>query len=294
MVLRGCYVATVTPFNEKKEVNEDVLREHIEFLIGRGVAGIVPCGTTGESPTLSWEEHNRVVDITREQANGRVQVIAGAGSNNTIESLAAARHAREIGADAILCITPYYNRPTQEGLFQHFGAIATQVDIPMVVYNIPSRTGTNILPETIERLCEFKNIIAVKEASGSIIQVSEIHRRCGDRIAILSGDDPLTLPILACGGAGVISVVANIAPEKVIAMIDAFFAKDLATALSVHEALFPLSQGMFIETNPITVKTAMNLLGMNVGPLRLPLTPMSERNKQELTSVLLKSGYTVR
>jgi len=164
----------------------------------------------------------------------------------------------------------------------------------MVVYNVPSRTGANLLPETVERLCEFKNIIAVKEASGSILQVSEIHRRCGDRIAILSGDDPLTFPILACGGSGVISVVWNIAPEKVISMIDAFFAEDLAKALSVHEALLPLSQGMFIETNPITVKTAMNLLGMNVGPVRLPLTPMSDRNKQELTRVLLNSGYTVR
>lgn len=294
MKLSGCYVAIVTPFTEDKKVNEPALRKQIEFLVGHGVAGIVPCGTTGESATLSWEEHNRVVDIAREQVKGRVQVIAGAGSNNTAESLAAARHARDIGADAILCITPYYNRPTQEGLYQHFGAIATQVDIPMVVYNVPSRTGANLLPETIERLCEFENIIAVKEASGSILQVSEIHRRCGSRIAILLGDDPLTLPILVCGGVGVISVVANIAPEKVIGMINAFFAKDLTTALSIHEMLLPLSQGMFIETNPITVKTAMNLLGMNAGPLRLPLTPMSERNKQELTSVLKRCGYTIR
>lgn len=292
MVLRGCYVAIVTPFAENGGINEEALRSHIEFLIGKGVSGIVPCGTTGELATLSWEEHNRVVDIAIEQAGGRVQVIAGAGSNNTAESLAAARHAREIGADAILSITPYYNRPTQEGLYQHFAAIARQVEIPMVVYNVPSRTSVNMLPETVERLCEFKNIVAVKEASGSIVQVSEIHRRCGDRLAVLSGDDPLTLPILACGGKGVISVVANIEPGKVIAMIGAFAANDLARALALHEELLPLSQSMFIETNPIPVKTAMNLLGMKAGPLRLPLTSMSERNKTELTSVLQRCGFS--
>jgi 4-hydroxy-tetrahydrodipicolinate synthase len=294
MVLHGCYVAIVTPFTEKGEVNDEALRSHVEFLIEKGVAGVVPCGTTGESATLSWEEHNRVVDIVIEQARGRVQVIAGAGSNNTAESLAAARHACEIGADAILSITPYYNRPTQEGLYQHFAAIATQVEIPTVVYNVPSRTSINLLPETVERLCSFKNIVAVKEASGSIVQVSEIHRRCGERITILSGDDPLTLPILACGGKGVISVVANIAPEKMIALIKAFTAGETARALALHEELLPLSQSMFIETNPIPVKTAMNLLGMNAGPLRLPLTSMSERNKQELASVLQRCGFSTR
>jgi 4-hydroxy-tetrahydrodipicolinate synthase len=294
MVLRGCYVAIVTPFNENGTVNEKALRSHIDFLISKGVAGIVPCGTTGESATLSWEEHNRVVDVALEQAKGRIQVISGAGSNNTAESLAAARHALEKGSDAILCITPYYNRPTQEGLYQHFKTIASQVNIPIVVYNVPSRTGVNLLPETLERLCEFKNIIAVKEASGNILQISEIHRRCGDRLAILSGDDALTLPILACGGKGVISVVANIAPEKLIAMVNAFFEHDMQTALSFHETLMPLSQAMFIETNPIPVKTAMNLLGMNAGPLRLPLVPMNERNKAELSSVLQKYGFSIR
>jgi 4-hydroxy-tetrahydrodipicolinate synthase len=294
MVLRGCYVAIVTPFNENGTVNEKALRSHIEFLISKGIAGIVPCGTTGESATLSWDEHNHVVDVALEQAGERIQVISGAGSNNTAESLAAARHAAEKGANAILCITPYYNRPTQEGLYQHFKAIASQVNIPIVLYNVPSRTGVNLLPETLERLCEFKNIIAVKEASGNILQISEIHRRCGDRLTILSGDDALTLPVLACGGKGVISVVANIAPERLIAMINAYFAKDTAAALSLHEALMPLSQAMFIETNPITVKTAMNLLGMNAGPLRLPLVPMSERNKAELVAVLHKYDFSIR
>jgi 4-hydroxy-tetrahydrodipicolinate synthase len=291
--LRGCYVAIVTPFDENGAVNEKALRSNIDFLISKGVAGIVPCGTTGESATLSWEEHNHVVDVALEQAKGRIQVIAGAGSNNTSESLNAAAHAREKGANAILCITPYYNKPTQEGLYRHFKTIATQVDIPIVVYNVPSRTGVNLLPETVERLCECANIVAVKEASGNVLQISEIHRRCGDRLTILSGDDPLTLPILACGGKGVISVAANFAPEKLIAMIDAFFANDAKTALSLHEKLMPLSQAMFIETNPIPVKTAMNLLGMNAGPLRLPLVPMEESNKQRLLAVLRTYGFSI-
>jgi 4-hydroxy-tetrahydrodipicolinate synthase len=291
--LRGCYVAIVTPFDENGAVNEKALRSNIDFLIGKGVAGIVPCGTTGESATLSWEEHNHVVDVALEQAKGRIQVIAGAGSNNTSESLNAAAHAREKGANAILCITPYYNRPTQEGLYRHFKTIATQVDIPIVLYNVPSRTGVNLLPETVERLCECANIVAVKEASGNVLQISEIHRRCGDRLTILSGDDPLTLPILACGGQGVISVVANFAPEKLIAMINAFFTNDMKTALSLHEKLMPLSQAMFIETNPSPVKTAMNLLGMNAGSLRLPLVPMEGSNKQSLLTVLRTYGFSI-
>jgi 4-hydroxy-tetrahydrodipicolinate synthase len=293
MILRGCYVAIVTPFDENGMVNEPVLRTNIEFLIGKGVAGVVPCGTTGESATLSWAEHNHVVDVALEVARGRIQVIAGAGSNNTAESLEAAKHARQMGADAILMITPYYNRPTQEGLYQHYRAIATQVDIPIVVYNVPGRTGVNLLPTTLERLCEFKNIVAVKEASGNVLQISEIHRRCGDRLTILSGDDALTLPILVCGGSGVISVVGNFAPDRMIAIINAFMDGDLKKALALHEDLMPVSQAMFIETNPIPVKTAMNLLGMNAGSLRLPMVPMSESNKRELVAVLHKHGFPV-
>jgi 4-hydroxy-tetrahydrodipicolinate synthase len=262
-------------------------------LINKGVAGIVPCGTTGESATLSWEEHNHVVDVALEQAKGKIQVIAGAGSNNTSESLNAAAHARQMGADAILCIRPYYNKPTQEGLYRHFKTIASKVDIPIVLYNVPGRTGVNLLPQTVERLCECPTIVAIKEASGNVLQISEIHRRCGDRLTILSGDDPLTLPILACGGKGVISVVANFAPEKLIAMISAFFANDVKSAMDLHEKLMPLSQAMFIETNPIPVKTAMNLLGMNAGPLRLPLVPMEESNKQTLLAVLRTYGLKI-
>jgi 4-hydroxy-tetrahydrodipicolinate synthase len=290
MILQGCYVAIATPFTNEGLVNEAGLRSNIEFLIKNGVAGIVPCGTTGESATLSWEEHNRVVDIALDQVKGRVQVIAGAGSNNTHESIEAATHAREKGAQAILCITPYYNKPTQEGLYQHYRQIATTVDIPIVLYNVPGRTGVNMLPKTVERLCEFKSIVALKEASGNLQQISEIHRRCGDRLAVLSGDDALTLPILACGGKGVISVVANIWPQKMVALLNSFFAGDMAGALAIHEELLPVSNAMFFETSPGPVKTAMNYLGLAAGPLRLPLVDMESDNREKLLSVLKLSG----
>jgi 4-hydroxy-tetrahydrodipicolinate synthase len=290
MNLRGCYVAIVTPFDRQDVVDENGLRRNIEFLIQKGVDGIVPCGTTGESATLSWEEHLRVVDIALDQARGRIRVIAGAGSNNTKEAIEAAKHARDKRADAILCITPYYNKPTQEGLYQHFGRIATEVDIPIIVYNVPSRTGVNLRPATLERLCSFRTIVGVKEASGDLLQVSEIHRRCGDRLSILSGDDALTLPMMACGGTGVISVVANVVPDLMCDMVKAFAAAKTAEALRLHEKLLPISNAMFIETNPIPVKTAMNALGHAAGGLRLPLVPMASENKQALMAVLRESG----
>jgi 4-hydroxy-tetrahydrodipicolinate synthase len=290
MILQGCYVAIVTPFGDDGLVNEAGLRSNIEFLIENGVSGIVPCGTTGESATLSWDEHNSVVDIALDQVHGRVQVIAGAGSNNTHESIEAAVHAKEKGAQAILCITPYYNKPTQEGLYQHYKMIATTVDIPIVLYNVPGRTGINMLPKTVERLCEFKGIVAIKEASGNLLQISEIHRRCGDRLTILSGDDALTLPLLACGGKGVISVVANIWPQKMVEMLDAFAKSDMATALKLHEELLPVSNAMFFETSPGPVKTAMNYLGLAAGPLRLPLVDMESDTREKLISVLKQSG----
>ncbi len=286
MELKGCHVALVTPFRDDGALDEDGFRKNIDFLIDNGVAGIVPCGTTGESATLTWEEHHRVVDVALEQAAGRVTVIAGAGSNCTAEAVSAARHAREHKADAILCITPYYNKPTQEGLFEHFRSIAVEVDIPVVVYNVPGRTGVNIRPETLERLCELDNIVAVKEASGDLVQISEIHSRCGDRLAILSGEDALTLPILACGGVGTISVTANITPARMREMIDAFFAADTRRARELHEALLPITRALFIETNPIPVKTAMRELGMAAGPLRLPLVEMADQNKAALLDVI--------
>lgn len=291
---RGCFVAMVTPFDDQGKINEKALRNHVEFLIQNKASGIVPCGTTGESATLSWDEHNHVVDVVLEVVNGKLPVIAGAGSNNTTESIAAAKHAADMKADAILCITPYYNKPTQEGLYQHYKLIAEKVDIPIVVYNCPGRTGVNILPETLERLCQFENIAAVKEASGNIGQISEIHRRCGDRLAILSGDDALTLPILSVGGIGVISVVGNLVPNKMHAMIESFLNQDFDRALKIHEELLLLSNAMFIETNPIPVKTAMNYLGMEAGSLRLPLVAMNERNKEQLISVLKKYNFPSR
>lgn len=292
MQLRGCYVALVTPFNEQGAVDEEGLRTNINLLVEHGVAGIVPCGTTGESATLSWEEHNQVVDIALHEANGRVQVITGAGSNNTREAIDAARHAKENGANAILCITPYYNKPTQEGLYQHYRAITENVAIPIVVYNVPGRTGVNLLPETLERLCAFDTIVGVKEASGDLLQISEIHRRCGDRLTILSGDDALTLPMLTCGARGVISVVGNILPAKMAAMITAFFERRMDDALQLHEELLPIANAMFIETNPIPIKTAMNYLGLSAGSFRLPLVAMSEKNTQRLIALLQAHNIT--
>jgi len=294
MTLKGCFVAIITPFDAKGAIDEAALRGNIDFLITEGIAGIVPCGTTGESATLSWEEHNRVVDITIEQVARRITVIAGAGSNNTAESINAAQHAQKSGADAILSITPYYNKPTQEGLYQHFKHVAEKVDIPIVVYNVPGRTGVNLKPETLERICAFPSIAAVKEASGDVHQVSEIHRRMGDRLVILSGDDALTLPMLSIGASGVISVVGNIVPAKMVSMIKRFESGDLSGARSVHEEIMPLCDAMFIETNPIPVKTAMNLIGMTAGSMRLPMVSMEKNNKDKLISVLRSYNFSLQ
>ncbi|MDR0306348.1 MAG: 4-hydroxy-tetrahydrodipicolinate synthase [Chitinispirillales bacterium] len=286
MEFRGCYVAIITPFTVDGKLDEAGLRSNIEFLIKGGVAGIVPCGTTGESATLSWEEHKRVIDIAVEQAEGKVQVVAGAGSNNTAEAVEAAKHAKKSGADAIMSITPYYNKPSQDGLYRHFKAITSEVDIPMLVYNVPGRTGVNMLPETVERLCELPQVRAVKEASGDISQISEIHRRCGGRLDVLSGDDGLTLPVLAVGGKGVVSVIGNIVPDKLSAMVEMFLKGDAAGALKIHEELLPLSKIVFIESNPVPVKACMMEIGLAAGPVRLPLAPMIESNKEKLLSVL--------
>jgi 4-hydroxy-tetrahydrodipicolinate synthase len=285
MTFRGCYVAIVTPFRADGSLDEVGLRSNIDYLIDNGVAGLVPCGTTGESATLSWDEHKRVVDITIEQADRRVQVIAGAGSNNTTEAVEAALHAKKSGADAILTITPYYNKPSQEGLYRHFSVIAEQADVPMVLYNVPGRTGVNMLPETLERLSRLPQVVAVKEASGNLTQISEIHRLCGGRIAILSGDDALTLPILACGGTGVISVTGNILPAKMSKMLELWLSGDHAGALELHDELLPISQAVFIETSPVPVKVCMAEAGLAAGPVRLPLAPMLEGNREKLLAV---------
>lgn len=282
----GSIVAIVTPFKNGK-VDEKKLRDLIEFHIKNGTSGIVPCGTTGESATLSFDEHDRVIEITIEQTRKRVPVIAGTGSNSTEEAIMLTRHAAKAGADASLQVSPYYNRPTQKGLYEHFKAIANSVDISIILYNIASRTAVNIEPETIAKLvCDCKNIIGVKEASGNLDQMSRIKALCGSNFDLISGDDSLTLPILSIGGAGVISVVANIVPRDVATLVTEFENGNFKKAQDMHYKLSPLIKAMFIETNPIPVKTAMGLLGMCEPDLRLPMCAMSPENLEKLKKAL--------
>ncbi|MBM3238883.1 4-hydroxy-tetrahydrodipicolinate synthase [Candidatus Poribacteria bacterium] len=288
-MFEGSIVAIVTPF-KNGEVDEAKLKELLEFHIRNGTNGIVPCGTTGESPTLSHEEHERVIDVTVETIAGRIAVIAGTGSNSTAEALRLTKHAKKAGADGALLITPYYNRPTQKGLYEHYMKIADTVDIPMIIYNVPSRTGTDILPETLAKLAEHKNIIGVKEATGLLKRSSEIVEACGKEFILLSGDDVVTLPMMSVGGKGVISVVANIAPAEVSAMCNAAKAGDFQKAQELHYKTLPLSIDLFIETNPIPVKTAMKLMGMLNGEMRLPLSSMTESNLAKLAATLKYCG----
>lgn len=286
----GSIVAIVTPFKRGK-IDEKKFRELIEFQIKNGTSGITPCGTTGESATLSFEEHDRVIEITIEQVNKRVPVIAGTGSNSTEEAIMLTRHAAKAGADASLQVSPYYNRPTQRGLYEHFKAVAESVDIPIILYNIASRTGVNIEPETIARLSrDCKNIVGVKEASGNLDQMSRIRHLCPKEFALISGDDSLTLPVLAIGGTGIISVVANIVPADVAGMVSAFARGAVREAQDLHYRLLPLIKAVFLETNPIPVKTAMGLLGMCEPDLRLPLCAMSAENLEKLKKALHDYG----
>jgi len=243
-MFRGAMVAIVTPF-KKNEVDEEALRELIEFQIANGTDAIVPCGTTGESATLTHEEHDRVIEITIDAVSKRVPVIAGTGSNNTVEALRLTKHALEAGADGALLVCPYYNRPTQEGLYRHFKVIAESVPIPIILYNIQSRTGVNLLPETVARLAEIKNIVGIKEASGSIKQMSDVISLCGSDFTVLSGDDIFTLPLLSIGGAGIISVISNVAPADMAGMVDAFESHDLETARKLHYKMSPLIDALF-------------------------------------------------
>lgn len=281
----GSIVAIVTPFKNGK-VDEDAFRKLIEFQIENGTSGIVPCGTTGESATLSFEEHKRVIKICVEAVKKRVPVIAGAGANNTKEAIELTRFAKEAGADATLQVVPYYNKPTQEGLYLHFSTIAKEVPLPQVLYNIPGRTGVNMLPETVARLAELKEIVAIKEASGNLSQMAEIINLAGDKITLLSGDDNLTLPILSIGGKGVISVIANIVPRETAEMIKMWEKGDVEGARKMFFKLLPLCKAMFYETNPIPVKTALSLMGKISGELRLPLCPMRPENLEKLKNVL--------
>lgn len=283
----GSLVALVTPFKEGR-IDYQKLKELVEFHIKNGTSGIVPCGTTGESATLSFEEHEKLIGEVVSMVAGRIKVLAGAGSNNTSEALCLTRHAKKVGADGVLIITPYYNKPTPEGLYRHYKRIAEEVDIPIVMYNVPSRTGISILPETVARLSEIKNIVGVKEASGNIDQTTQILQLCN--ITVLSGDDSLTLPIMAVGGKGVISVVANIAPAETAALTKFCREGNFEAARKCHHKLFPLCKGMFIETNPIPVKTAMKLLGRLNGEMRLPLCDMTKEHEGQLAKILKEYG----
>ena len=278
----GSIVALVTPFDQNKRLDLVGLRKNIEFQLKNKTNGFVPCGTTGESPTLSETEWGQVVRTTINTVNGKKPVIPGTGTNSTDKTIKLTQKAKELGADACLIVTPYYNKPTQEGLYQHFKAIAKTVNLPIIIYNIPGRTGVNMLPTIMERLHkEFpKIIIGVKEAAGSLDQVSEIIKRCGKDFIVLSGDDSLTLPILSVGGKGVISVIANIVPREMAEMIDYFFKGENKKASELNKKLFSLTKAMFIETNPIPIKYAMSVLKMSSGPVRLPLTsPLPENRK---------------
>jgi len=285
-------VALVTPFKGGK-IDEKALRELVEFHIKNGTTALVPCGTTGESATLSYEEHDRVIELTIEFAGGRIPVIAGTGSNSTEEAIMLTRHAKKAGAAASLQVSPYYNRPTQKGLYLHFKAIAEAVDIPLILYNIASRTGVNIEPETFAKLAEIKNIIGVKEASGSLEQMSRIRKICPKEFLLISGDDALTLPVMSIGGVGIISVVANIIPRDVADMCNAFERGDLKRCEDLHYKMLGLVKAMFIETNPIPVKTAMGLMKMIEPSLRLPMCEMLPENKEKLVKALKEYGLKV-
>lgn len=283
----GSIVALVTPFKDG-EIDYEKLGELVEYHIANGTNAIIPCGTTGESPTLTHREHGEVVGKVIEVANGRIPVIAGTGSNNTSEAVSMTSHAKEAGADGSLLITPYYNKPTQKGIYEHYKAILEEVDIPIIVYNVPSRTGVSISPETVARLAEFDNIVAIKEATGDIDQASQILNMCD--ITVLSGDDSLTLPIMSIGGKGVVSVLANILPREVSELTSGFLKGDIENAQRLHNRLFPVCKAMFIETNPIPVKTAMKLLGRLNGEMRLPLCDMSEKHESQLKNILEENG----
>ncbi len=286
----GAIVAIVTPFKDDK-VDEAGLRDLIEFQIANGTNGIVPCGTTGESPTLSHEEHARVIDIAVEQTGKRVPVIAGTGSNNTEEAISLTSHAKKAGADAVLMISPYYNKPTQEGIYQHFEKVAKTVDIPIILYNIPGRTASNIEPATIERLSRIDNFIGVKEASGSMKQVTDIISLCGDDFTVVSGEDYLTFPLLCVGGKGVISVVSNVAPREMADLCNIFFEGKFQEARRLYYKLLPLLHGLFVETNPAPVKAALAMMKkIESEEVRLPLVTMSASNKEGLRKTLEAQG----
>ena len=289
-IFRGAFVAIVTPFTDG-QVDEQALVDLIEFHIANGTHGIVPCGTTGESATMSHEEHHRVVELTVRTVNGRVPVLAGSGSNSTSEAIDLTRYAKQAGADGVLMVSPYYNKPSQEGLYQHYKAVAEAVDIPIILYNVPSRTSSNILPQTVARLAAIDGIVGIKEATGDLNQISEVIRLCPNDFAVLSGDDFTSMPTVLIGGTGVISVTSNVAPKDMAQMMDAALAGDLAKARQLHYKLFPLMKAMFYDTNPVPAKKSLELMGkIRSGMPRLPLYPMNEETLSRLKSALADYG----
>ena len=295
MNFEGTYVAMVTPFTQDEEIDEEGFRSNINFLIEKGVNGLVGAGTTGESATISHEEHHKVIDILVDEVDGRVQTIAGTGSNATSEAFSLTQYAYDAGADAALLITPYYNKPQPQGLIDHYGCIAEKIDIPLIAYNVPSRTGTNMDVETIVELAKIDGVDAVKEASGSVDKVSDIYRALThegleDDFNILSGEDSLTMPIMAVGGTGVISASAKINTKRMVLMVDSILNDDYTRAMELHYEMLELIRALFVESNPVPVKTAMNIMGLPSGPLRAPLAEMREENLEILKKALKDSN----
>ncbi|MCX8084962.1 MAG: 4-hydroxy-tetrahydrodipicolinate synthase [Calditerrivibrio sp.] len=285
-MFKGAITALVTPMKDGM-VDEEKLRNLVEFQIENGISGLVPCGTTGEAATLSYEEHMKVIEIVVDQAKKRVPVIAGTGSNSTHETIYLTEFAKKVGCEAALVVTPYYNKPTQKGLYEHYKAVAEAVDIPLVLYNVPGRTAVNMLPETVIKLSKINNIVAVKEASGSLDQVSEIIAGVDANFDVLSGDDSMTIPMMALGGKGVISVASNIAPKEVSTMVECWLNGKIEEAKRLHLKLFPLFKGIFLETNPIPVKKALYLMGIIENDIRLPLVEMTPEGTEKLRKILI-------
>lgn len=293
MNFEGTYVAMVTPFSEDGEVDEEGFRSNINYLIGKGVSGLLGAATTGESATLSHDEHKKIIEILVDEVDGRVETLAGAGSNSTKEALDLVQFSEDVGADAALVITPYYNKPQPHGLVDHFGTIAENSDIPIIAYNVPSRTGINMDIDTIVEIAKIDNVDAIKEASGSIEKINDIYTALlneglEDDFNILSGEDGLTLPIMALGGTGVISASSNVDPTRMVLMVDSMLNGDYDRAMELHYEMIPLIRALFMESNPVPAKTAMNIMGLPSGPLRKPLAPMKDENVEVLKDVLSK------
>lgn len=287
-IFEGVATALVTPMHEDGSINFDRLRTLIDEQIEAGIPALVICGTTGESATMTLEEHSEVIKVAVEHTAGRIKIIAGAGSNDTVCAANLAKEAEEAGADALLLVTPYYNKATQKGLYEHYKYIAERVSLPIILYNVPSRTGCNIKPETYAKLADIENIVAIKEANGDISSVVKTRLLCGDKLDIYSGNDDQIIPIMSLGGKGVISVLSNVMPKETVEMCDKMLKGDLEGAASMQIEFSSLIDALFIEVNPIPAKTAMNLMGMNMGPLRLPMTEMEENTKIALTNELKK------